>query len=65
MSKTTAAQKELVHEAYEDKYRAEDDLRTLARAAEIKADPKRYKAAVAMAKEQMKSLAEVTMTPKK
>lgn len=49
------------HEAMENKWRAEDDMRTLTRAAEIKADPKRYKAAVALAREQMKALAEVTM----
>ncbi len=49
------------HEAMENKWRAEEDMRTLTRAAEVKADPKRYKAALALAREQMKALAEVTM----
>ena len=39
--------------SYEDKYRAEDDMRTLAKAQEVKKDPKRYKAALACAKEKI------------
>lgn len=39
-----------------DKWQAEDDMRTLARAEEIRKDPKRFKAAVAMAKEKVKEL---------
>ncbi len=35
---------------------AEDDMRTLARAEEIRKDAKRFKAAVAMAKEKVKEL---------
>lgn len=59
--KATASNKTEAAPAYEDKWRAEDDMRTLTRAAEIKADPKRYKAALTLAREQMKALAEVTM----
>ena len=39
-----------------DNWRAENDMRTLARAEEVKNDPKRYKAALAMAKEKMAEL---------
>lgn len=39
-----------------DKWQAEDDMRTLARAEEIRKDAKRFKAAVAMAKEKVKEL---------
>lgn len=39
-----------------DNWRAEDDMRTLARAEEVKNDPKRYKAALAMTKEKMAEL---------
>lgn len=38
------------------KWQAEDDMRTLARAEEIRKDSKRFKAAVAMAKEKVKEL---------
>ena len=40
----------------QDKWQAEDDMRTLARAEEIRKDSKRFKAAVAMAKEKVKEL---------
>ena len=39
-----------------DDWQTEDDLRTLSRAEEIKQDPKRYKAALAMAKSKIKAL---------
>lgn len=40
--------------AYNDNdWRAEEDMRTLARAEEVKKDPKRYKAALACAKEKI------------
>lgn len=42
-----------------DEWQVEDDLRTLSRAEEIKADPKRYKAALAMAKEKIQALADL------
>ena len=37
----------------EAKWRAEDDMRTLARAEEVKRDPKRLAAAKAMAREKL------------
>lgn len=40
-------------------YQAEDDLRTLSRAAQIKGDEKRMKAARAMARKQMAELKSV------
>lgn len=40
-------------------WRIEDDMRTLARAAEIRADPKRLKAAQDMAAKKMLELASV------
>lgn len=47
-----------VAEAYpgEDKWRAEDDMRTLARAAEIRKDPKRMAAAKKVAREKLAEL---------
>lgn len=42
--------------AREARYRAEDDLRTMQRAAEVKSDPSRVKAAQQMADEQMRAL---------
>ena len=41
-------------------YQVEEDLRTLARAAEIKSDAGRMKAARAMARKQMKELQSAT-----
>lgn len=42
---------------YDDaKWRAEDDMRTLARAEEVKRDPKRLAAAKAMAREKLAEL---------
>lgn len=43
----------------EEKWRAEDDLRTLMRAEEIKADQKRLAAAQKMAKDRLLELASV------
>lgn len=45
--------------AEENKWRAEDDARTLMRAEEIKRDASRIKAAKAQAKKQMEELARV------
>lgn len=39
-----------------DDWQIDDDLRTLARAEEIKNDPKRYKAALGRAKEKIDAL---------
>jgi hypothetical protein len=44
----------------EQKWRAQDDLRTLQRAAEVKSDPARVKQAQAEAAAQMKALQTVT-----
>lgn len=45
---------------FEDaKYRAEDDLRALQRAMEIKRDAKRLKAAKALAKEKLAEMASI------
>lgn len=52
--KPTAADK-----AREKKYQAQDDLRTLQRAAEVKADPARVKMAQAEAASQVKALSTV------
>lgn len=46
-------------------YQAEDDMRTLARAEEVKKDPKRYQAALAKAKEKMAELQALQVAPKK
>jgi len=43
----------------EAEWRTEDDMRTLARAAEIRADPKRLKAAQDLAKKKLLELAAV------
>lgn len=43
--------------AVDEKWRAEDDLRTLARAEEIKTDKKRYAAAKELARAQMAAVA--------
>ena len=48
-----------------DDWRAEDDMRTLARAEEVKNDPARYKAALAKAKEKMAELGELVGQAKK
>ena len=40
-----------INSSYDDSdFRAQEDVRTLARAEEVKRDPKRYKAALACAK---------------
>lgn len=49
----------------EDKWRAEDDMRTLARAAEIHKDPKRLAAAKKMAREKLAELRSVVNEGKK
>jgi len=46
----------------EAKWRAEDDMRTLARAREIEADPKRLVAAKKMAREKLAELQAVAGT---
>lgn len=43
----------------EKDWRAEDDMRTLINAQKIQADPKRLKAAMAKAKEQMAALKKI------
>lgn len=43
-----------------DDWKVESDMRTLTEAEEIKKDPKRYKAAIAKAKEKMAELAALT-----
>lgn len=47
------------YKSEQDKWRAEDDLRALQRAEEIRADKARMKAAKSCAKEQMKNLKKV------
>ena len=42
-----------------DDWQTEDDLRILSKAEEIKQDPKRYKAALAMAKSKIKALGDL------
>lgn len=44
---------------YEDKWRAQDDMRTLIDAEKIKKDPKRLKAAQKAAKEKIKEMNEL------
>ena len=46
-------------------WQVEDDMRTLARAQEIRADPKRLKAALAKAKEKMAELQALKDSAKK
>lgn len=53
--KETASEK-----ADREKFEAEDDVRTLIRAGEIRNDRGRIKRATAMAKEQLKTLKEIT-----
>lgn len=49
----------------DDDWRVEDDMRTLARAEEIRKDPKRLKAALAKAKEKIAELQSLQDAPKK
>jgi hypothetical protein len=49
----------------DDDYQAEDDLRTLARAEEIRKDSKRFKAALAKAKEKIGALQALQPADKK
>lgn len=51
MPKMTKKQK-----AEEEKYMAEDDLRTMMKSHEIKADPARHKRMLALAKKNMKTM---------
>jgi len=44
----------------DDRYRIEDDLRTLQRAAEVKGDSKRMKAAMNLHEQQRRGLASIT-----
>lgn len=55
MAKNPPAPKEIAL----DDWQVEDDLRTLSKAEEIKQDPKRYKAALAMAKDKIKALGDL------
>jgi hypothetical protein len=48
-----------------DDWQADDDLRALARAEEIKKDPKRFKAALAKAKEKIGALQALQPADKK
>ena len=49
----------------EDKWRAEDDMRTLARAEEVKRDPQRLAAAKRCAKERLTEMQAVASMPAK
>ena len=49
----------------DDDWRADEDMRTLARAEEIRKDPKRLKAALAKAKEKITELQSLQDSPKK
>lgn len=49
----------------EAKWRAEDDMRALARAEEVKRDPKRLAAAKKMAKEKLAEMQAVASMPAK
>jgi hypothetical protein len=57
MSKTAAAPSS--YDKQEAEWRAEDDMRTLARAEEVKRDPKRLAAARACAKKKLAELKSV------
>jgi cell division protein FtsN len=50
----------MVSNKSEDRWRIEDDLRTLQRAAEVKADAKRMKAAMQLHEQQRRGLASIT-----
>ena len=49
-----------VEKADRQKFEAEDDVRTLVRASEIRSDKARLKRATAMAKKQLQTLKEIT-----
>ena len=49
----------------DDDWRADEDMRTLARAEEIRKDPKRYKAAMEKAKEKLAEIQSLLDAPKK
>ena len=48
------------NKADEERWRAEDDMRTLAKAEEIRLDKPRHRRAIAMAKEQVANLQKIT-----
>lgn len=56
-SKVTAADKE--HKEHEMKWRAEDDLRTIQRAEEVKSDKSRMNMVKTLAKEQTEALKKI------
>ncbi|MFC4923000.1 hypothetical protein [Delftia deserti] len=49
----------------EAEWKAKDDMRTLAEAEEIRKDPKRYKAAMAMAREKLGEIEALLESDKK
>lgn len=49
----------------EAEWKAKDDMRTLAEAEEIRKDPKRYKAAMAMAREKLAEIEALLESDKK
>ncbi len=49
----------------EAEWKAKDDMRTLAKAEEIRKDPKRYKAAMAMAREKLSEIEALLESDKK
>lgn len=49
----------------EAEWKAKDDMRTLAEAEEIRKDPKRYKAAMAMAREKLSEIEALLEADKK
>lgn len=49
----------------EAEWKAKDDMRTLAEAEEIRKDPKRYKAAMAMAREKLSEIEALLDSDKK
>ena len=60
MAKTKANRVVGIAPSIDRDWQAEDDLRTLTRAEEIKADPKRMKAAQMLAKEKLAELAAIS-----
>lgn len=57
--------KNISMDASEDDWQAKSDMRTLAEAEEIRKDPKRYKAAMAKAKEKLAEIESLLDSEKK
>lgn len=57
--------KNISMDASEDDWQAKSDMRTLAEAEEIRKDPKRYKAAMAMAREKLSEIEALLEAEKK